>query len=240
MFIRSIAIYPVDSAIQRLNNWSLVFSFVVERFSDDCRKTKTIVISPTNHNRAMNQSEFLAITRTLLKAREKSRIQSGIGFSFASWSTFHMSKLIYTRLRLLRVVIGLKDSCQFFSRWEAKPKPIAPFTRDFSRASSEFQVIARNYDWFIALFAAVVIDRSNCFGFGFSTVIWKPLYYPRFDQVPAIARNSDWFIAQFVLVVIGGSITLVLVIWHWFENSTIGCRKCTVTVIKRLICFEFS
>ena len=39
--------------------------------------------------------------------------------------------------------------------------------RDFSRALSKFQIIARNYDWFIALFAPVVIGRSNCFGFGF-------------------------------------------------------------------------
>ena len=53
----------------------------------------------------------------------------------------------------------------------AKPRPIAPCTRDFSRALSELQVIARNCDWFIALFAPVVIGRSNCFGFGFSTVI---------------------------------------------------------------------
>ena len=35
---------------------------------------------------------------------------------------------------------------------------------------SELQIIARNCDWFIALFAPVVIGRSNCFGFGFSTV----------------------------------------------------------------------
>ena len=40
----------------------------------------------------------------------------------------------------------------------------------FSRASSELQVIPRNCDWFIALPAPVVIG-SNCFGFGFSTVI---------------------------------------------------------------------
>ena len=70
----------------------------------------------------------------------------------------------------------LKDSCQFFNQWEAEPKPIAPCTRDSSRALSEFQVIARKGDWFIVLFAPVdVIGRSNCFGFGFSTVIWKPL-----------------------------------------------------------------
>ena len=82
-------------------------------------------------------------------------------------------------LRLLRLVIGLKDSRQFFGQWEAKPKPkpIAPCTRDFSRALSKFQIIARNCDWLIALFAPVVIGRSNFFDFGVSTVIWKPLYW---------------------------------------------------------------
>ena len=40
-----------------------------------------------------------------------------------------------------------------------------------SRASSEFQVIARNFDWFMALFVPVVIGQSDYFGFGFSTVI---------------------------------------------------------------------
>ena len=86
-----------------------------------------------------------------------------------------LSKVI-TWLRLLRSVIGLKDSHQFYDQWDAKPKPIAPYTHDFSRASSELQVIARNCDWFMTLFVPVVIGRSNCFGFGFSTVIWKPLY----------------------------------------------------------------
>jgi len=86
-----------------------------------------------------------------------------------------LSKIL-TWLWLLRLVIGLKDSRQFFNQWEAKPKPIAPWMCDFSCASSELQVIARNCDWFIVLPAPVVIGRSNCFGFGFSTVIWKPLY----------------------------------------------------------------
>ena len=85
-----------------------------------------------------------------------------------------LSKVI-AWLRFLRSLIGLKDSCQFFNEWESKPRPIAPCTRDFFRVSSELQLIARNCDWFIALSAAVVIGRSNCFGFGFSTVIWKPL-----------------------------------------------------------------
>ena len=82
-------------------------------------------------------------------------------------------------------MIGLKDSRQFFNQWEAKPKPFAPCTRYFSRASSELQVIARNCDWFIALFVPVVIGRSNCFGFGFSTVIWKPLY-PRHGTIQTL------------------------------------------------------
>ena len=85
-----------------------------------------------------------------------------------------LSKVI-TWLRLLRLVIGLKDSRQVFSQRGAKPRPIAPCTRDFSRALDKLQVIARNCDWFITLSAPVVIGRSNCFGFGFSTVIWKPL-----------------------------------------------------------------
>ena len=87
-----------------------------------------------------------------------------------------LSKVI-TWLRLLRLVIGLKDSRQFFNQWESKSKPIALCTRHFSRAPSELQVIiARSCDWFIALTAPVVIGRSNCFGLGFSTVNSKPLH----------------------------------------------------------------
>ena len=92
-------------------------------------------------------------------------------------AAFKWQSKVITWLRLLRLVIGLKDSRQFFNQWESKPKPIAPCTRHFSRAPSELQVfIATNCDWFIALTAPVVIGRSNCFGFGFSTVTWKPLY----------------------------------------------------------------
>ena len=85
-----------------------------------------------------------------------------------------LSKVI-TWLRLLRLVIGLRELRQFFNQWEAKPKQIAPCTSDFSRASSELQAIARNSDWFMAPFVPVVIGQSDYFGFGFSTVIWKPL-----------------------------------------------------------------
>ena len=58
---------------------------------------------------------------------------------------------------------------------QGEAKPIAPCKRDLLGALSKLQVIARSCDWFIALFGPVVIGRSNCFGFGFSTVILKPL-----------------------------------------------------------------
>ena len=48
-----------------------------------------------------------------------------------------VSKVI-TWLRLLRLVISLKDSRQFFSLRKAKPKPIAPCTRDFFRPACSF------------------------------------------------------------------------------------------------------
>ena len=54
---------------------------------NDCRKPKPkLLLRPitTGANSAMNQSEFLAITCNLLKAREKSRVQDAIGFGFAS------------------------------------------------------------------------------------------------------------------------------------------------------------
>ena len=51
-------------------------------------------------------------------------------------------------------LLSLKISRQFFNQWEA------PSTRDFSRALSKLQEIASNSDWFVALFALVVIGRS--------------------------------------------------------------------------------
>ena len=62
-----------------------------------------------------------------------------------------------------------------FQPMRSKTKTIRTMYTSFFPRFEELQVIARNSDWFIALFAPVVIGRSNCFGFGFSTVIWKPL-----------------------------------------------------------------
>lgn len=45
--------------------------------------------------------------------------------------------------------------------------------RGFSHAFSKLHVFSRNFDWFIALPAPVVIGQSYYFGLGFSTVIKK-------------------------------------------------------------------
>ena len=51
----------------------------------------------------------------------------------------------------------------------SKTKTIRNLYARFSRALSKLQEIARISDWFIALFAPVVIGRSNYVGIGFPT-----------------------------------------------------------------------
>ena len=74
------------------------------------------------------------------------------------------------RLQLLRLVISLKISRQFINQREGKPKPIATCTGDFSRALSKLHGITANLDWFMSLFAAAVIGRSNYFGICFTKI----------------------------------------------------------------------
>ena len=56
-------------------------------------------------------------------------------------------------------------------RSKTQTKPITACMRDFSRALSELQVIARNCDRFIALSAPVVIGRSRAVFKGLSKII---------------------------------------------------------------------
>ena len=59
----------------------------IERFStDDCRKTKTKAITPTNHNRNEERDEPITIPSNYieLEAREESCAHGAIGFGFAS------------------------------------------------------------------------------------------------------------------------------------------------------------
>ena len=65
-------------------------------------------------------------------------------------------------------------------RWLRLQLMVIATTSCFSFSTNEKQnqkqsLIARNSDWLIAQFAAVVIGRSNYFCIGFSTVINKVL-----------------------------------------------------------------
>ena len=129
-----------------------------------------------------------------------------------------------TWLRLQLLVIGYNFLGQFFDQWEAKPKPIAScWMHYFSPALSKWQVIARNSDWLIAQFAAVVIGRSNCYCIGFSTVISKvlwaskwSLYVPRPlhgpPDIPAVTQVAivvDSALRYLFIFLVGG-------IWIYF------------------------
>ena len=46
-----------------------------------------------------------------------------------------------------------------------------------SRAWRPLHVFATNSDWLVVLFSSVAIGQSNYFGFGFTTLSWKPFYH---------------------------------------------------------------
>ena len=60
-------------------------------------------------------------------------------------------------LRLLRYVIGLKDSRHFFIQSEGKPKPIVSRSHAFSRALRQLHVITSSFNWFTVLSVSFVI-----------------------------------------------------------------------------------
>ena len=65
----------------------------------------------------------------------------------------------------------LKNVHPVFQPMRSKVKTNRILYARFSRALNKLHVIARNSDWFITLFAPVVIGRSNYFAIGFSTVM---------------------------------------------------------------------
>lgn len=71
----------------------------------------------------------------------------------------------------------LRNLAPIFQPMRSKTKIIAPCTRASSRALWKRQVIAKDFDWFIALLAQVVIARSIYFDIVFSTVIRYPPYF---------------------------------------------------------------
>ena len=76
---------------------------------------------------------------------------------------------------LLRYAIGLKNSRHFFIQSGVKPKPIVIHSYAFSRALRQLHVITSCFDWFTWLSVSFVIGWSDYFGFGFTTLDWKPL-----------------------------------------------------------------
>ena len=63
-----------------------------------------------------------------------------------------------------------------FNQSEVKPKPIVARAFTFSRALCRLRVITSSFDWFTGLSPSFFIGQSNYFGFGFTTLVWKPLY----------------------------------------------------------------
>ena len=83
-----------------------------------------------------------------------------------------MSKVIHNcfGFALLRSVVGQENTCNLLNQSAAKPKPIMPCSHAFSLTWHRLHIFASISDWFIALFASVVIGQSNYFGFGFTTL----------------------------------------------------------------------
>ena len=65
---------------------------------------------------------------------------------------------VIKQLRLLLSMIASTISLQIFSHWDAKPTALC--THDLSRVLNKLQVITGNSNWFIALFARVVIGQG--------------------------------------------------------------------------------
>ena len=76
---------------------------------------------------------------------------------------------VENKYAIATLIDWLKNLAPVLQSMKGKSKTNRTLCVRFSRSLNKLQVIARNCDWFIALFAPVVISRSNYFGF--STVI---------------------------------------------------------------------
>ena len=84
MFIRWIVIYPVDSAIHRLNNWGQICSTLhrYNRFLNLRRfqmtSTKIKIIIPTNYNRGKQHDEVTKIQRAGIQRAGNSPVEGAM------------------------------------------------------------------------------------------------------------------------------------------------------------------
>ena len=115
--------------------------------------------------------------------------------SFVDWNSWNLLvdlgdnkiSINYSDVRGSRVVFNneccftplcdwFKNSRHLLNQSDAKQKPIiATWSYAFFRAWRRLHVLGCH--WFIVLFIFAVIGHCNCFGFGFTTLNWKPLYY---------------------------------------------------------------
>ena len=93
-----------------------------------------------------------------------------------------------------RKVIGfaLSTRCDWLKRFAPPFHPIRSKTKAncdalarFSRALRQPHVITSSFDWFNVLSVSYVIGQSNYFGFGFTTLKRKPLYYVNTNEIPS-------------------------------------------------------
>ena len=69
---------------------------------------------------------------------------------------------------------------------------MAIWSHAFSRAWRRWRVFALSSHWFVLLFTFVVIGHCNCFGFGFTTLNWKP-FYLLLDTKTFITKRFLWY-----------------------------------------------
>ena len=106
------------------------------------------------------------------------------------WAVFELLWKVITRFRFATPRDWLKNLVPVFRPMRSEIKANLTLYARFSRSLSKFKVIAMSSDWFIALFARLVIGRCSYFAIGFSTVIWKPL------SCQAL-RRADYVIPEF-------------------------------------------
>ena len=83
-------------------------------------------------------------------------------FKVADRAIFKWMFKIIARLRLLRLMTGLRISRQFFNQWQAKSNQLHHVRAIFPALSVSYRkLLGTCSDWFIALFVSVAISRRS-------------------------------------------------------------------------------
>jgi len=90
------------------------------------------------------------------------------------WSGFHECRKVIGFAPLC-YMIGLKNSRHFFIQSQVKPKPNMTYSHRFTRALRQLYVTTSSLNWITVLSVSFVIGWLDYFGFGLTTLNWKPL-----------------------------------------------------------------